>query len=323
MDFKENKTCLLIIPKHFYSFEKHINKALSDIGYIVTVANDEYPEGPIGKVLGKLQIPLVFSFTYIAITEKFLKNKAYDIILIFKGRGISKKLLKIARQSTNKIVGFNWDSFKFNRGPLKWLKYTNEYYTFDFKDSDEYGVPVIELFSILPPVDKKGDIKYDVSGIMRNHSQRLRYLDKVLSIINVPVTFLYIYEQNIFSFVINFIKNPGLYIKYFKYIYFKPLTYTDYIAAIQQSAFTIDYAHSDQTGITMRCYESINMQTKIITNNTYMHRSRYFNANNTVVFPFDSNANKLTQDYNTCKAADNNNISRNIHQFVTELVGDV
>jgi hypothetical protein len=46
------KTCLLIIQKDFYSFEKHVRGALNDLGYDVTVANHEYPESTFGKILG-------------------------------------------------------------------------------------------------------------------------------------------------------------------------------------------------------------------------------------------------------------------------------
>ena len=52
-----NKKCLLIIPKHFYSFQKQFSLNLEERGYEVVVVNDGYPEGILGRIIGKLEIP--------------------------------------------------------------------------------------------------------------------------------------------------------------------------------------------------------------------------------------------------------------------------
>jgi len=286
MQGKENyKACLLIIPKKFYSFEEHITKALIQKGYEVTVANDEYPEGTIGKIMGKLRLPILSKITYKTIKRDFLEGKNYDVALIFKGRGISEKLIQDMKKSVKRIAAYNWDSFKYNPGPLKWYKSVSKYFTFDYEDAKKYNLPVLELFtSSTEAAIHKNEAKYELSYIVRNHSERLIYIDKILSILQPQNVFIYIYEMNIFTFIANFAKNPRLYLKLKKYIFRKPLSYKEYTAAIKNSMFTVDYAHSDQTGITMRCYESIKMGTKLITNNVYMHNSENFNTSNTIIF---------------------------------------
>ena len=91
----ERLKALLIFPLSFYSFADGIMTALSARGYDVTLANHEYPMNMIGKILGNLKIFWPLS----AITERvlyrdYVKGKRYDIILIFKGRGISRRVIE-------------------------------------------------------------------------------------------------------------------------------------------------------------------------------------------------------------------------------------
>jgi hypothetical protein len=315
------KTCLLIIPKRFYSFEKIIGNALREKGYEVTVSNDEYPEGTLGKIMGKLQLPFLFNITYKTITENYLKGKTYDIALIFKGRGISEKLIEEIKKSVKYIAAYNWDSFKYNPGPLKWYKSVSKYFTFDYNDADKYNLPALELFtSTTTPVAQEKEIKYDLSYVVRNHSERLKYIDEVLNILKPENVFIYIYEMNMFTFAANFAKNPRLYMKLQKYIFKKPLSYKDYTDAIKYSRFTIDYAHSDQTGITMRCFESIKVGTRLITNNKYMQRSDCFNDLNTIIFNLGDDPAALLNSYNVSKKINSLAKNRDINDFIDEFL---
>ncbi|QKJ31469.1 hypothetical protein HQ865_17410 [Mucilaginibacter mali] len=315
------RSCLLIIQKDFYSFEKHVRIALTDLGYQVTVANHEYPEGALGKILGKLQVPYIFSSTSKYLAEHYLDNKYYDVVLIIKGRGISASLIELLKKHATQVVGYNYDSFKYNPSPIKWYKLATSYYTFDYKDGDNYNVPVVELFSSTPVNTDIKEIRYEISALVRNHSQRLKYLNKVINILKPNSYFIYIFEQNILTFLVNFVKNPLLYLKYWKYIHFKPLKYSDYNDVIKTSGVTIDYAHHRQTGITIRCYEAINMQTKIISNNTYLSRSKYFNDTNSLIFNINDNEEDLVKSYNRLKNNDLVAKVRDIHSFIEDLIG--
>jgi hypothetical protein len=314
------KSCLLIMPKEFYSFEKHLSAALASKGFSVEVANHEYPSGTIGKIMGTLQIPLIFPTTYNYFEKNFLNNKKYDLVLIIKGRGMSRRLIEKMSASAAKIVGYNWDSFKYNKSPLKWYKYVTNYYTFDYSDADRFSIPCVELYSSLPPDTEDKEIDYDISAIGRNYSHRLAYIDKVFNILKPARTFIYIYEQNKFDFIINFLKNPRLIFKYRKYIHFTPLKYNDYITAIKRSEFTVDYAHSNQTGTTMRCYESISLKTKIISNNAYMKRSAYFNETNCITFQPGDKPGNLLAAYEACKRMEFKSKARDINTFMDELL---
>ena len=57
-----------------------------------------------------------------------------------------------------------------------------------------------------------------------------------------------------------------------------------YVAALRTSNFTIDHAHPKQSGITIRCFEALGAQTKLITNNRFVTENPLFTQKNTIVF---------------------------------------
>ena len=311
---------MLILPKSFYSFDKYIKDALLDLGYKTTVINDEYPEGVVGKLMGKLHIPLLLPITKYVISNKYLNKKKYDLVLIIKGRGMSVSLINELKAVSPKVVGYNFDSFNYNSAPLKWHKYVNRYYTFDYRDAENYSLPIIELFSSIADIKICDKRDYELSAILRNHSDRLYYTNCVLRIIKPKKLFIYIYEKNIFTFLINFINSPLLYLKYLRYIKFKPLSYEEYINALIKSNFTIDFAHPKQSGITIRCFEALSTQTKIITNNSFVERNKNFNNQNTIIFNSNDNGISLKEQYDSKLNIEIKKYKRTIYDFIKDLI---
>ena len=320
INYEPAKSCLLILPRHFYSFERFFKEALENKNYKVIVCNDEYPIGIFGKFMGKLNISLLLPITEYVISKDYLNNKEYDLVLIFQGRGISKSLIKKIAKNGTMVVGYNWDSFRYIKAPLRWYNNVTRYCTFDYIDSKQYSLPIGELFSSIEPSKLEKDIEYDISAIMINHSERIKYIDTVLKILSKPKVYIYIYENNIFYSIINFFRNPILYIKYINKIHFNSLDYNEYARIMRKSEFTIDYAHPYQSGITMRCFEAISANTKVITNNMYIKNSIYFNDTNSIIFVENKTPYELIDAYESCKNKPANTMIRNIYDFLDELI---
>ena len=291
------KRCLLIIPKHFYSFQKQFRLELEKRGYEVIIANDEYPENIWGLLLGKLKIPFVKTITYNRFKEDYLKVN-YDLVLIFKGRGISNILIHELKTVSKRVIGYNWDSFRFNSTPLGWYNLVDKYATFDVKDAEDFNISLIELFTTIEDDYKVNDFKqYKFSAIFRNHSNRIKYLHRFMKRFHLTDNeiYIYIYEKNIFFKILNFINSPLLYIKYRNHIFSESMKYTDYLDIISKSHYTLDYAHPKQTGLTMRCFDSLNMKTRIVTNNKYIYQSPYFKNTNPVFY--NTNTDKFIGEF--------------------------
>lgn len=315
-----SRSCLLIMPTAFYSFASIIAAGLEQAGYRVVVANDEYPDSIVGRLLGKLRIQrLLSAITRRVLVERFLEGKQYDLTLIIKGRGMSPALLAEIRKRSALTIGYNFDSFKYNPAPLDWYTHVDKYYTFDYADAEQHHLPLVDLFSSLPVGQEAKTLRYDVSAILRNHSERLEYVDQVLAATGSARSFVFVYEANIFTFALNFVKNPALYWRYRDRISFTSLPYKDYIEVLKSSDFTIDYAHPSQTGITIRCFEALSARAKFITNNPYVRRNAQFGENNVIVFQRGGDRATLAAQYQARRGVVPEPHHRCIAQFIAEL----
>jgi hypothetical protein len=318
---KKRRKVLLIFPVSFYSFVDQIQMALSTAGYDVVIANHEYPMNVVGKILGNLRMFWLLSIiTERVIYRNYISDRHYDLVLVFKGRGLSRRLIEKLRQAAPRIVAYNFDSFTYNPGPLRWYKDVDKYCTFDYVDSEKYSIRLVELYSSVPSDETPKRSIYDISAILRNHSNRLKYLDAVLNVLSGAKTFIYILELNKITFVFNFLRSPFLYIKYWSKIHFRPLPYDRYVSVLQNSNFTLDYAHPKQSGITIRCFEALNTGTKIITNNGFVRRSPFFTDRNTVIFDGKGSSQEARAQFESVKDSVVMKRQRSVLDFLQDLL---
>lgn len=317
------KRCLLISPLSFYGWHSVISKELENRGYTVELMNDEYPQGTIGLLLGNFVNKLVRKLTYKKFAQ-YLENKStnYDLVLIFKGRGVSDKLINLLSKNSTKTIAYNFDSFKYFRYSLDWYTKVDQYKTFDFKDSEDYGIQRIDLFS---DASYTGTVnkKIDISCVMKNHSERLVYLDEVYGILKDKCTFnIHIFEKNIFTYMKSLFQHPVLFYKWRKQISFKSLNSIEYLDALSSSRYTIDYAHPSQTGITMRCFQAAACGTKIISNNSFLANSESMKEGTFYVHSLGGNTESLHQfvDKNMTSKAQFH--YRSAENFVAELLSE-
>lgn len=292
------KSCLLILPRSFYSFARLFGAALRDLGYDVTEANEEYPENPLGKVMAKLDLYVARRITRQVVNRRFLAGRRYDLVIIIKGRGVGPKLVADLKRHADRVVGYHFDALAYDRATERWADGIDRVSTFDYRDADQKGWPLVELFSAEKPPETPHPIAIGFSAIMRNHSNRLRYLDSVVRALGIRPgdTFVYIYEQDVRSLALNFLKQPGLYLRWRKHIHRTPLPYDDYRRVLATSDFTIDYAHPKQSGLTMRSFEALANGAKLITNNPNIRRSPHFDDAHAVVFDSEVGSIKLAAE---------------------------
>lgn len=314
------QSCLLILPRTFYSFGQIISKELTRQGYAVTIENDEHPDNALGKILGKLRLFRPLRWLTLRVFRQRYATQHFDLVLIIKGRGVGRALLAWLRTRCDRLVAYNFDSFLFNPSPLDWYDLVDRYCTFDIRDANEHGIPLVHLFSALPPdapVERK---EYQVSVLMKNHSQRLAYTDAALALLAAPATYVYIYEPNVFSFAWNLLRNPRLYLKYWPSIHFKPLPYRDFLQALSKSELTIDFAHPTQTGITIRCFEALSLGVRILTNNPHVGAHPLFQQGAATHFALGQDAAATRRQLAAAQAGPAIRHLRDSAQFLAELL---
>ncbi len=313
--------CLLILPKSFYAFTAVIERGLQHMGYETVVANDEYPYGLFGRVLGRLGLPISRTLTRRALTEQFLTGQTYELILIIKGRGLDHDMVTQLRAHGRSVIGYHFDSFGYDSGPARWCKSLPRVCTFDYRDAHAHGLPLVELFSALPAQPMVAPRRYRISAIMRNHSQRLLYLDTVMRALGTQDSFVYILEANLLTFIANLARHPLLYFKYRRFISRRPLPYAQYVQVLADSEFTLDYAHPKQTGITLRCFEAASVGTRVITNNSHVLSSPHFDDTQVIVHAPGANAGSLPERMASLAQQPARARQRSVQDFLRELLG--
>ena len=314
------KRCLLILPRSFYSFADVVERGLQDLGYATVVANDEYPESMLGKIISKLGLPLARTITRRVLKQKYLDGQHYDLVLVIKGRGLDEETAAELCLCGDQVVGYHFDSFGYDRGPARWRNCVPRVCTFDYKDSADHKLPVVELFTSMPKAIESCRVRYKVSAIMRNHSGRLKYLDEVMRAFDHQRSFLYIFEANLITCILNIIRHPLLYFKYRKYISRKPLPYDDYVQVIADSEFTIDYAHPKQTGITIRCFEALSTGTRLITNNPFIKKCSLFDVANFIIFSSGEDTEILRRSVTVDVLQKPVSVRRTVEDFLLDLI---
>ncbi len=275
------KNLLLILPLTFYGFGKTLSKSLEARGYVVQMDNDEFPANVWGKILGKLGLfAMLRRITLRHYQQRYRAGSdSFDTVLIVKGRGVGPALIDHLRSLSRHVIGYNFDSFGFNPSPLAWKHAANRYCTFDIQDARDHHLPLVHLFSALPPGAGTSSKRIDVSVLMKNHSQRLAYVDQVLGALPPGVsTRIFIFETNALTAVVGALRSPRLYRKYWRHIHFTALPYEQFLDALGQSRVTVDFAHPSQTGITIRCFEAASLGVSVITNNRYTLDHPFFSS---------------------------------------------
>lgn len=309
------------MPLHFYSFVRIIGGALEQLGYDVTTANDEYPTNPLGRILGKLDLPVSRWWTHQVFRKRILDGQRWDLVLIVKGRGIGPKLVADLKSHATRVVGYHFDALSYDRACKRWGASVDRVTTFDFRDARENNWPVVELFSAQTPIVPPPPIRYRLSAIQRNHSDRLAYLDSVFTALGTEDSFVFLYEKGVISLAMNAFRNPRLYWKWRKHISFKALSYEEYVDALSRSDFTLDYAHPGQTGSTMRSFEALAMGVKLITNNFHTVESPHFDERNCVGHELGGDPAELRAKVEARRGYRPEPFQRSPTLFLSEVIG--
>lgn len=316
------KKSLLIMPLNFYSMASQMQAALKKCGYETVLCNDRYPDNLLTKVLWKAGITkILYQTTFNHIKKNFLRNGTkYDICIIIKGYGMLKKLIDEIHKCCPYIVGYNFDSFAFHPLSLTWYKHVDKFYTFDYADAQKYNLDIVELYSAIPDIGERAlkSRDYEISVIQKNHSDRLPYIADVLSILKPNRAFVYLYESNVVTMLLNMARHPIEYMKLHRYIHFRTLVYSDYIDILSNSSVTLDFAHPKQSGITMRCFEAASCGCKIITNNSETRKC--FASDSVLIYQGKTDsAETFVADYKKLLSSDITVKRRTIIDFVNDL----
>ena len=318
MDFKEGKRIFLMAPE-FYGYEDRIVTALEKEGLAVCFEYIYKPSRSV-RYLSKVssgRYKKILDRYYDSIISKYDKT-SFDYFLVVDGKGIPEGFLKkmVSNHPDALSVYYSWDSLQYFNY-LSWMKIFDRIYTFDYKDSKEYGIKYLPLFYTpeLEKVGENGEEKvYDLLFIASYKESRLNFINKVVDKYKDSLNIKVVLYLTIYRYIID--KFKGKRIRRSDVV-FRPLPFEEYLELLSQTKVVLDYTAATQTGLPMRIPEAIGARKKLITNNENV-RQEFNNSSNILVYKDDEDIRPfISSGMNDMKERENYSVNSWIRSMLS------
>lgn len=283
---------ILFFSAHLFGYQNDIRLAMESVGAIV----DYYDERPANNFLvkGVIRINRNLLVGYINhYYNKIIKEtlqKEYDYVFFIKGESISASNVRRLKQfhpEANFII-YHWDSIANNSNAQNLLPYFDRVFSFDKIDCERLGLHFLPLFytpdyANIPYYDK--EIKYDMLFVGTTHSDRYKLVkrieEQIIKMGGLCLTWFY-FPSKILYYKMK-IQNSYLRQIPVHTFHFKPMSKELLLQLYAGSRIIIDVQHPKQTGLTMRCIETLGAKRKLITTNYYITEYDFYNPDNILV----------------------------------------
>ena len=283
---------ILFFSAHLFGYQNDIRLAMESVGAIV----DYYDERPANNFLVKGVIRInrnllagYINHYYNKIIKETLQ-KEYDYVFFIKGESISASNVRRLKQfhpEANFII-YHWDSIANNSNAQNLLPYFDRVFSFDKIDCERLGLHFLPLFytpdyANIPYYDK--EIKYDMLFVGTTHSDRYKLVkrieEQIIKMGGLCLTWFY-FPSKILYYKMK-IQNSYLRQIPVHTFHFKQMSKELLLQLYAGSRIIIDVQHPKQTGLTMRCIETLGAKRKLITTNYYIIEYDFYNPDNILV----------------------------------------
>lgn len=287
-----------------FNLEKDIVKQLEKHGAHVTYfderpANNNFTKGLIRINRNLLQKKI---HKYYQNILKLIKDEEFDFLLVNRGEVIPRFFLEkfIKLQPKCQRIFYTWDSFENHSHGLSILKYFHKKFTFDKKDAEKYNIGFRPLYftdNYRQIYKSATNQSIDLLFLGTAHSDRYIISNQIADwcMENNLTSFNYYYMQGKFVYLYKKYFDPSFKNFDFKKLSFRSLTIENIIEYYDKSNVVLDISHPDQSGLTLRTFETIGAGKKLITTNMNIKDYPFFNPHN--IFLIDRNNIELDKAF--------------------------
>ena len=293
--FKDKK--ILFLSVQTFNYEKAIAYKLRSFGAKV----DYYDERPANTILVKGIIRFKRSLYQKKINSyynKILKKTTdikYDYLFVIKGEVVPNFFLEELKKRIPycQFIFYTWDSFDNNPNAISILHFFDKKFTFDSNDAINYKLNFRPLFFIdeYKKIRKEDAISniYSVLFLGTAHTDRYKISNKVMNWCTEKglTSYAYYFMQSRLVFLFKSLFDSSFKGFEYKKMNFSTLTINQIIDLYDKSFVILDINHPGQRGLTMRTFETMGAEKKIITTNAEIKKYLFYNPNN--IFIIDRN----------------------------------
>ena len=278
----------MLYMSDFYGYYQEIILELNCQGWDVTWYLDQIRLTPAQILISKLHKGYKEQLfdVYFKKTLEDNRNENIDMMLvIFAAEYFKSKHISLFKQyfPNAEVVYYTWDAIANYPATKALIDSADRAYTFDLADSEMYGVSFLSLFYI-PCVLKRRKLEYQCSSIMSFQPEKSEGMKKLLNTIP-PDTKNFIFlrvgsKLQLFRIKLFARKEiKGLE----KYFHQESLSRDEVISIFAASAAVIDCPKPRQNGLTMRTFEVLSLERKLITTNKNVKKYDFYTPNNIFV----------------------------------------
>ena len=297
MTLNLNGTRILFLSAKLFDYQTEICKAMRNAGAIVDYFDERPANSFLVKALIRINRNLLSKYINDYHNRIIQKTRSfrYDYIFFTKGESVSSASLKLLRQlhPEARLIIYHWDSIANNRNAQRLFSCFDKIFSFDKKDCEQFGLHFLPLFYI-PDYAKISTVirpkKYDMLFIGTTHSDRYRLIKRLESAISQlgGRSFSWFYFPSKILYYKMKLLNPDIRKIPQKSFHFKPMAKEVLLDLFASSGIVADIQHPKQTGLTMRCIETLGAKKKLITTNPHIAEYDFYNPNNILIVNRDS-----------------------------------
>lgn len=282
---------ILFISPNFFNYEKAIKNRLMALGAEV----DFFDERPSNSILARGIIRVNSNFykgkieSYYQKIQKQISNKSYDYFLLIKGESIPFSFLEKFKASNTKTlrIFYTYDTVKEYPKFKKLMPYFQKNISFEPSDAKKYSFLFRPLFYLDAYHDKGNvaDFKNDIVFIGSAHTDRYTVGEKVRDVAkSIGLnTYFYYYVPSKMAYYLKKMFDKNLKKFDINKLNFKKLSHSE-IASIYSSSFSVmDINKPFQFGLSMRTFETLASEKKLITTNSEIKNYPIYNPQNIMI----------------------------------------
>lgn len=288
---------ILFFSACLFGYQEEIAEGLKRAGASV----DYYDERPANtflvKALIRINRNLLSGYVdryYDRIIEQ-TSQKHYDFIFFTKGESVSVANIRRLKQfhPCAVFIIYHWDSIANNNNAQHLLPYFDRIFSFDKIDCENFKLYFLPLFYIPEYADvaqSECEAEYDMLFVGTTHSDRYQFVKRIEKQIiefgGKCFTWFY-FPSKILYYKMKLQNRYLRHIPAYKF-HFQSMDKNALLSLYAQSRIIIDIQHPKQTGLTMRCIETLGAKRKLITTNRAILEYDFYNKNNILVVDRES-----------------------------------
>lgn len=283
---------ILFISPDYFSYSDFIKREMEKRGNVVDWFDDRPSKGILEKCLLRAKPSLmkkkIEDYFYKYILES-AKKKNYDIVFVIMGQSFAPSMFIDLKRALphSYFVLYLWDSVKNFPNSVALSKAFDKTFSFEKNDCDKYSYSFLPLFysEDLSQNFVSEPITYDALFIGTIKRGKLPYLTSLYRQLSKRMNcYFYCYLQSRLVYFYD-----KIYDKDFKHAHlydfnYKKMSYSENISLLSKSRIVIDVNMSNQTGLSIRCFEALAYKKKMITTNGDIKTYDFYNPKNIYVF---------------------------------------